>query len=214
MSTPAISQENQPHVGTQYVPDSNDNSSKSKTFSGKRFAISALTIVPHMLKNIGLGALKGLELCACTPVEFLSRKVEGVATMGGKLNKLCKVVAKIVGGAIGVILAAPGVLIGATVGLCRSVYRLPEAMKTSWDDSFGAALKLADNFCTINKQKIAVILSIGAVLLAGGVIGTAASAGAGAALLILTSPILLGGFYTLKTSINALKQTMQGQRIV
>ena len=178
--------------------------STCSSFSGRKLAISAFTVIPHIFKNIGLGALKGMELGACKPTELFVNKAKGIGTRGGKINKLCLGAALVAGYTFGAILTIPGLLVGGVVGLGRSLYKLPKAMQASWNSGCSAALRLSDNFYHVNKHKIATVLSIGSVFLAASVIGLAGSVGLTVGLLILTSPLLLAGFYTLHSSLDAL----------
>jgi hypothetical protein len=178
-------------------------------FSGKKLAISAFTVVPHILKHTGLGALKGLELAASTPVELFTRKVKNMRTSCRKIKQLCASAATVAGVAVGIVVAVPGLLIGGAIGFCRSLCKLPKAMQTSWNSGFCAALDLVNRFYTIDKNKIAAILSIGSLLLIaasiGGLCTIATTPALVASLLLLSLPVILGGAYTLNSSLQSIK---------
>jgi hypothetical protein len=133
------------------------DSNKSKTHFCGRGIAAALMIVPQIIMNIGLGALKGLQVGTFKPGEFMNRHAKRIGTEGGKLSKFCGHLGTFAGVIVGIAVAVPSLLIGVVGGLIRGIYKTPNAVKTCFNHGCSEAVKQTTSAYHLNKRKIFVI---------------------------------------------------------
>ncbi|GAA4652101.1 hypothetical protein GCM10023116_43850 [Kistimonas scapharcae] len=183
-------------------PHDGDNAPQNgnvRTF-GQRVISVVITVAPHITVNIFLSALKGMELAFTRPMEKLG---ELGVRLGGNHQVTRTIgcgVGYFFGFIVGITAVVPGLLIGIVYGVGRAIYKLPSAMKTSWNQGVSYAMNETFDYYNINKRHVTAIGAVISMLLAsgfialGGLIGGPPLAGL---IAILEAPAFLAGLTTL-----------------
>jgi hypothetical protein len=104
-----------------FVLSGRSRSKKNKPSFGLRIASVFLMVIPHIVTHIGLGAVKGLEIGATRPADFLNRHCKKIGKEGSTLSAFGGHVGTFVGSLVGFVTLVPGLLIGTVAGLGRII---------------------------------------------------------------------------------------------
>ena len=134
-------------------------SNKSKKYFSGRCIAATLMIIPQLIMNIGLGALKGLQVCTFKPGEFMNRQAKKIGTDGDKLSRFCGHIGTFAGIIVGIAVAVPSLLIGAVGGLIRGICKTSDAVKTCLNHGCSEAVKRTADYYKLDMRKIAIIIA-------------------------------------------------------
>ena len=150
------------------------------------------TPVVHLILNILMGALKGLER-ATEPAELLLEYGQNLGGKGSYTGKIFGALGFFVGFIVGIVVAPVGLLLGLAEGFTRGVYKMPSACQKSCFEGFSYAMKDTIKHFSISGYKVAIVAAVTSLLLASSFIGIAALIG-GAALASLLAIIEIPAF--------------------
>jgi hypothetical protein len=143
---------------TKYQQDNgSDGTQKKKRMFGVRVASVLLMLIPHLVTHTTLGAVKGLEVGATRPTEVLTRNCPKKEKTSGRVGRA-------LGTIIGAVAAVPGLLLGTVVGITRSIYKLPGAVKTCWGEGIKVALGKTVESYKIDSDKVVLAVCTVAII--------------------------------------------------
>lgn len=182
--------QSQPTIGTV---------EKKRSWCRRTVAVISTPLV-HLILNIFLGAVKGLERAATEPAELLMEYGQKLGAKNSYRSKIFGALGFFVGFIVGIVAAPIGLLFGLAYGIGRSVYKMPSACQKSYFHGFSYAVNDTFKHFSISGYKVAIIAAVTSLLLASSFIGIAGLIG-GAALagliVIIEVPAYLSSLTTL-----------------
>ena len=184
------------------LPRDEDNALQNgngRTF-GRRVISVVITVAPHLTVNIFLSALKGMELAVTRPIQVLGELGRRMGQSHPVTETIGRGAGYFFGFIVGITAVIPGLLIGVVYGIGRAIYKLPSALKQSWNQGVSYAMNETFNYYKINKRHVAAIGAVVSMMLASGFIGLGGLIGGpplAGLIAILEAPAFLAGLTTL-----------------